>query len=85
MKNSALSSELQNTSERASSLLRSDFLWTDMVLALALSGNQSQLANEEMPHVSGDSITGLLQAETFPGGHPLQSRNHCIAHVPLAA
>lgn len=56
-----------------------------MVLALALSGNQSQLANEEMSHVSGDSITGLLHAETFPEGHPLQPRNHCIARVPSAA
>lgn len=85
MKNSTLNSELRTTSQRVSSLSRSDFRWTDMIWALAFSGNQSQLASKEMSHVSGDSVTGLLRAEKFPEGHLLQPRNRWIACVPSAA
>lgn len=82
-KNSTLNSELGNTRRPVPSLSRSDFLLRDMVLALELPGNQSQLTNEEMSHVSGDSVTGLLHAEKFPEGHLLQPRNRWIAPRPL--
>lgn len=74
--NSSLNSELGNTTQPMSSVSRSGFLCRDMVLALGLAGNPSQLAHKEMSHVSGDSVTGLLRAEKFPGGHPLHPRNH---------
>ena len=73
-KNSTLISGLGNTSPRVSSLSRSDFRCRDVVLALSISGNRSQLTNE-MSHVSSNSVTGLLRAEKFPEGHPLQPRN----------
>lgn len=32
--------------------------------------------------MSGDNVTGLLRAEKFPEGHPLQPRHRWIARVP---
>ena len=54
-------------SPRVSSPSRSDFPCGDVVLALSISGNRSQLTNE-MSHVSGNSVTGLLRAKKFPEG-----------------
>lgn len=42
----------------------------------------SQPANEEMSHVSGDSVTGLLRARKFPERHALQPRHSWIARLP---
>lgn len=73
-----MNSEPGNTSRPVSSPSRSGFLCRDVVLALGLAGNPSQLAHE-MSHVSGDGVTGPLRAETFPEGRPLQPRSHRTA------